>query len=37
MRLSGLPPVFQAGETTVGNVVLEGNQVIVVFIRDCRG
>jgi hypothetical protein len=34
--MSGLPPVFQAGETTVGNAVLGRNRGITVFIRDCR-
>ena len=37
MRMSGLPPVFQAGDTTVGNAVLDRNRGITVFIRDCRG
>jgi hypothetical protein len=37
MRMSGQSPVFQAGETTVGNAVLDRNRGITVFIRDCRG
>jgi hypothetical protein len=35
--MSGLPPVFQAGERTVGNAVLDRNRGLTVFIRDCRG